>query len=158
MRTSCMWISYLICDSRELSTCCNSNLQKRTPLEIIAFITSRNRSLRLLCISQMQFPKRKKKNASASNRIYCPEEFSTRRFYFQSLLNRCTKTGIFFSKKQGRKKQVQEKLQKKHCCWGVACIQCRPKLSTSCPFTVTTKKTLSKKTFTLPLCNKEMGL
>lgn len=146
MRTSCMWISYLICDSRELSTCCNSNLQKRTPLEIIAFITSRNRSLRLLFISQMQFLKKeKKRNANASNRIYCPEEFSTRRFYFQSLLNRCTKTGIFFSKKQGRKKQVQEKLQKKHCCWDVACIQCRPKLSTSCAFTVTTKIALSKK-------------
>lgn len=89
--------------------------------------------------------KGKKKNANASNRIYCPEEFSTRRFYFQSLLNRCTKTGIFFSKKQGRKKQVQEKLQKKHCCWDVACIQCRPKLSTSCAFTVTTKIALSKK-------------
>lgn len=158
MRTSCMWISYLICDSRELSTCCNSNLQKRTPLEIIAFITSRNRSLRLLFISQMQFLKKEKKRTRMQVIVFIaqrnfPQDVSTFRANWTDAQKR-----VYFSRKQGRKKQVQEKLQKKHCCWGVACIQCRPKLSTSCPFTVTTKKTLSKKTFTLPLCNKEIGL
>ena len=65
---------------------------------------------------------------------------------------------VYCSEKQGRKKQVQEKLQKKHCCWDVACIQCRPKLSTSCPFTVTTKITLSKKRrLRCPFVTKKWG-